>query len=126
MLGVSVGEAPRENKACKDKVTSIAAALSFITTITSRWSEMTGSSPGLQPVGEPGSSSSGHHRTASNEEEGNDDVSGHKSLHSTLLDDDPLGDLSQPQFVVRNYPRFQGSLQDLGSASKESSNPHQG
>ena len=70
---------------------------------------MTGSSPGFQDAGESGSSS-GRHRPAANEEEDNEDVSGHQNLDSTLLEDDPLGDLSQAQFVLRNCLWFQRCL----------------
>ena len=97
-LGKSVLGDPTRH--ARVQIISIAAGLCFIANITSHWSEMTGSSPGFQDFGGPGSSS-GQHRLPV-EEGGNDDVSEHQNLDNTLLDDDPLGDLSQAQLVFPN------------------------
>ncbi len=69
---------------------------------------MTGSSPGFHRVAEGGSSSSsGQPCPATNgEEDSGDDISEHQNLDSTLLDDDPLGDLSQAQLVHSEPLRF--------------------
>ncbi len=60
---------------------------------------MSGSSPGAHHIGEANASSSGQYHLATNDEDG-DDAAGHQNLDSTLLDDDPLGDLSQAQLVL--------------------------
>jgi chloride channel 3/4/5 len=60
---------------------------------------MSGSSPGAHHIGEANASSSGQYHLAKNDEDG-DDAAGHQNLDSTLLDDDPLGDLSQAQLVL--------------------------
>ena len=61
---------------------------------------MTGSSPGYDRVGEGEASSSGQYPLPTTEDEDSEDVQGHQDLDSTLLDDDPLGDLSQAQSVI--------------------------